>query len=140
MSRTTYPLVLIFTLSIASTSLGDDKQDQKKLQGKWISTAGKEKGLVMTFDGNKFSLQDEENEFKGTFTIDSAKTPKTMDLKITGGKGDELDDYKGKTSQAIYELDGQTFKWCAGEPGKDKRPTRFKENNDLYLFFERAKD
>ena len=31
----------------------------------------------------------------------------------------------GKTALGIYELDGDTLKWCANEPGGNERPKKF---------------
>ena len=45
---------------------------------------------------------------------------------------------------AIYEIDGDKLKWCAGEPGKGIRPTEFpaepgEKDGYLYLIFARVK-
>ena len=49
-----------------------------------------------------------------------------MDLTVTGGVANRaIEKYKGKTAKAIYELNGDQLKWCANEPGKDARPTKF---------------
>lgn len=145
MSRTTKPTMLALTLLLASAALADDKQNLMKLQGKWKAIEGQEKGMVMSIDGNNFSLKLEDQEFKGTFTIDNSKTPHAMDLTVTGGAGDEVAKFKGKTSNAIYEVDGETFKWCANEPGKEGRPTKFDDKGGgdidaLNLVFERVKE
>ncbi len=144
MSQRTNPIALVLSLVLAAVLFADEKQDLVKLQGTWNTKKGPVKDMVMTIDGNKFSLKSEGQEFKGTFVIDSSKTPKTMDLTVTGGEGVELSEYKGKTSKAIYELDGETFKWCANEPGKDGRPTKFDKDDGadidaLLVVFEREK-
>jgi uncharacterized protein (TIGR03067 family) len=64
-----------------------------------------------------------------------------MDLTITEG---ENANYLNKTALAIYDVDGDTLKWCANEPGREGRPTAFpaKEGEDkthLYIIFKRAK-
>jgi hypothetical protein len=42
----------------------------------------------------------------------------------------------------IYALDGDRFKWCANEPGKDERPQEFQtaeKSRYLFIVFQRAK-
>ena len=56
--------------------------------------------------------------FKAKFSIDSTKKPKAIDYMMTEGFT------KGKTHLGIYELDGDTVKFCFAAPGKD-RPTEF---------------
>jgi uncharacterized protein (TIGR03067 family) len=55
-----------------------------------------------------------QGEAKGTFTIDAAKTPKTIDLKFTEGPP------KGTVLKGIYELDDSTYKLCVGPPNGDR--------------------
>ena len=47
MSRTTNALTLVIAVLFVSVSLADNKQDQMKLQGKWIATEGVEKGMLL---------------------------------------------------------------------------------------------
>jgi uncharacterized protein (TIGR03067 family) len=56
--------------------------------------------------------------FKAKFSIDPTKKPKAIDYVMTDGPT------KGKTHLGIYELDGDTVKFCFAAPGKD-RPTEF---------------
>lgn len=55
---------------------------------------------------------------KAKFTLDPAKTPKAIDYAVTGGP------YSGQRQLGIYELHGDTVKFCFAVPGKD-RPTEF---------------
>jgi uncharacterized protein (TIGR03067 family) len=122
---------------------GDTKDEMKKLQGTW-------KG---EFEGKKFEMKLEKDKFTVTFSdgnnnivfmgkikIDPSKKPKEIDLTIEEGK-----DFTGKTSQGIYEVDGDSLKWCANEPGKDTRPTAFpaKEGETaeggMYLVLKKSK-
>ena len=90
-----------------------------------------------------FKLEFKGKSASGTFTIDPAKTPKTMDLAITKGSDPETQKYEGKTAKAIYEVDGGKLKWLANEPGKDERPEAFPKEGErakgLYLILERDK-
>jgi uncharacterized protein (TIGR03067 family) len=122
-------------------------QDRKKLQGTWVAAEGP-KGMQMTCSENKWTLranEDGEEQFaKGTFTIDPTQDPKTMDLTVVEAKGKEVERYIGKTSRAIYEVSGDTFKWCANEPGKEDRPKAFAAQDGdrrfLLVTFKRGKD
>jgi uncharacterized protein (TIGR03067 family) len=128
--------VALATAAVATA--GGGKDDQAKLQGTW--TFEKDgKTCELKFAKNDFTITfDRKDAFKGTFKIDASKKPKQMDLTITEGEK-----FKGETAQAIYELDGDTLKWCASEPGKAMRPTEFptKEGDGptLFLVFKRAK-
>lgn len=123
---------------------GEDK-GAKEVQGAWTAAEGQKK-MALEFKGNKFTLKDlskEEEHATGTYTVDASKKPRTMDLTVTGGTSGEAAKYKGKTSKAIYEVEGDTLKWCANEPGKEGRPKEFaaQEGEMRYLFitFKRAK-
>ena len=61
----------------------------------------------------------------GPFTIDLTRKPKETT--------DTLPD--GKQIKGIYELDGDTLKWAANEPGKTDRPKEFesKEGSERLL-------
>ena len=43
-------------------------------------------------------------------------------LEVKESRGGRDD---GKTAKGIYELDGDTLKWCTASPGKGERPTGF---------------
>src|ERR1043165_4502060 len=102
--------------------------DQKMLQGDWTAAKGDEK-IKLTFDGKKFKFQmihgAEAETVTGTFTIDSSKKPKTMDMMCNDGSGDHAMKFKGKTAKAIFEFDGAKLKWCSHEPGVADRPDAF---------------
>jgi len=78
--------------------------------------------------GDKFTVTDENTSYGGTFKIDPAKKPKTIDVSYTDGPE------KGKTSLGIYELEGDTYKLCIDPEGKS-RPTEFaaKPGSGYYL-------
>jgi uncharacterized protein (TIGR03067 family) len=75
------------------------------------------------------------NTVHGTFKIDPAATPKTIDITFTDGPG------KDNTLKGIYELDGDTQKICWAAPGKP-RPTTFEakpESGRLFQVLEKVK-
>src|SRR5438270_12065 len=65
------------------------------------ATANDLKGVLLTFDGNRFALtRGDEVIQSGTFTVDPTRKPKTVDATVTAGRG------KGSVMHGIYELDG----------------------------------
>ena len=108
----------------------DSKKDKEKLQGTWKAVTAQRRGESdptaeehrLIFSGDEFSVKKgEETMIKGKFKIDTSKKPKEIDMEFIETKKDSL---KGKTALGIYELDGDTLKWCWNKPGGE-RPKRF---------------
>jgi uncharacterized protein (TIGR03067 family) len=120
---------------------GDAKKDEDKLQGKWLAELdGKKAELKLTKDKFSMTMSDGQTKaFKGTVKIDAVSKPKRIDFTIEEG-----DKFVGDTARGIYELDGDTLKWCSSHPGKEDRPTEFptmkgEVAGGLYLVFQRSK-
>jgi uncharacterized protein (TIGR03067 family) len=122
---------------------GDTKEDLKKLEGTWKGEfEGKKFEMKMEKDKFTvtFSFGDNDIVFKGKIKIDPSKKPKEIDLTVEEGK-----DFQGKTSQGIYEVDGDSLKWCANEPGMDTRPKAFPDKEGetgeggMYLVLKKSK-
>jgi uncharacterized protein (TIGR03067 family) len=121
----------------------DAKGDLARLKGTWVRELNG-KTYIVHFNGEKFATIFEFAEgtttTSGTLTITPSKKPKHMDWKFADGtgRGKKL---KGTTAQTIYQLDGDTFKFCASR--KKVRPEEFpdKEGVDeyIYLAFKRVK-
>jgi uncharacterized protein (TIGR03067 family) len=105
------------------------KKEMALLEGEWSMVSGEANGLSMpkeTVKSGKRVAKDGETTitiggkvyFKAKFSIDPTKKPKAIDYMMTEGPT------KGKTHLGIYELDGDTVKFCFAAPGKD-RPTEF---------------
>jgi uncharacterized protein (TIGR03067 family) len=127
--------VLLGVLAVGAAS-GGGKKYGDKFQGKWV---GQWKGdkITLTLDKDKFIFDiDGKAEFKGTFKTDAKKKPMQMDLTVKEGPM-----FEGQTAKAIYQLDGDTLKWHAHNPGNDDRPKEFpkEEGDHLYVIFKRAK-
>jgi uncharacterized protein (TIGR03067 family) len=70
-----------------------------------------------------------ENYF-GTYTTDTSVTPHQIDFYITDCS---ISSYIGTTALGIYEVNGDTGKWCGGEPGKPNRPDSFNAEGSRYF-------
>jgi uncharacterized protein (TIGR03067 family) len=128
---------IIAPVFLAAGGAGKDdvsKADVAKLQGAWVTVSlvsnGKtlidekdppKKGPATTlaYEGTKWFIKvGDKTVANGVFTIDATKKPKEIDiLDKTGAKNE-------KTQLGIYELDGDTYKYCLAPAGKP-RPKGF---------------
>ena len=123
-------LVLTAGLSLAAGDGNKEHLDMEyaKLEGTWhvlsLEVDGmkipketiKESKLIIK--GKEFTMKEKVATYKGTFSIDPSKKPKTIDIKFTEGPEN------GNTSLGIYELDGDDLKLCLSVTTKE-RPTEF---------------
>lgn len=102
-------------------------KDLAKMQGDWAVASITRDGhklsddeaqtLFRTVTGNKYTIFNFSKPIsKGSFKIDSSKTPKTIDSTPAGGKSPPI--------LGIYEFEGHTLKVCNAPPGAP-RPTSF---------------
>lgn len=112
-----------------TTFAGPKADDTRDIQGIWLPVkaelSGKPtkvevlKGIVsLKLEAGKYEVTAESTD-KGTYMMDSAAKPKTID--ITGTEGPNA----GKKIPAIYELNGDTLRICYNLGG-DTHPTEFK--------------
>lgn len=106
------------------------QSDEEDLRGAWTAVSGEAggkaqpaeavKGYRLTFVDGKVTVQFAGESKQGTFKLDPAARPKTIDLDLDGGAG-----------VGIYSLEGDTLKLCFTESGKEDRPSEFstKEGN-----------
>lgn len=105
------------------------KHDLAQLQGEWSLASGNAGGQDLPANLLKNSRRvckgDEttvvvagELLMKAKFILDPSKTPKAIDYKVTAGPN------AGKSQLGIYELTGDSVKFCFAAPGKD-RPKDF---------------
>ncbi|OAI54878.1 hypothetical protein AYO44_14100 [Planctomycetaceae bacterium SCGC AG-212-F19] len=124
-----YGLVALLALVAGVLVAADDPAaEAKKFEGAWTMVSGEKdgKGLPepsvktakLVIKGDQHDVRIGDDTFKGTHKLDPTKKPKTIDATDTEGP------FKGKTVLGIYELDGDSFKVCFAEPGKD-RPKEF---------------
>ncbi len=124
-------VTMIAVLVLASTGAGQDaaKKDMAQLEGEWSMVSGVADGFKMDQERVKSGRRVAKDGvtsisfggqpyFKARYTIDPTKKPKTIDYVMIEGPT------KGKKHLGIYELDGDTVKFCFAAPGAD-RPTEF---------------
>ena len=115
------------------------KKEMALLEGEWSMVSGEADGISLpketvrsakrvAKDGMTTITMGGRVYFKAKFSIDPTKKPRAIDYTMTEGPT------KGKTHLGIYELDGDTVKFCFAAPGKD-RPTDFtaKEGSERTL-------
>jgi uncharacterized protein (TIGR03067 family) len=110
--------------------------DLEGLQGAWLSVSGRRAAEFLVC-GARFTVRFKDGDiYMGTFDLVPAARPKTIDMRIDEGPAR----HKGKTALCIYDLDGDTLRWCAAEPGHTERLTAFAAGDDprvLGLVFRR---
>ena len=126
-------LLIGLTALLILPTWGEDtesaKNDMAQLQGEWsmASAGGGSQALPSdTLKNSKRVCKGDETTvvvggqllIKAKFTLDPSKKPKRIDYQVTGGPN------AGKTQLGIYELSGDTVKFCFSAPGMD-RPTDF---------------
>jgi uncharacterized protein (TIGR03067 family) len=108
------------------------------LQGPWFSVLGRRQAELLIAGGH-FTIRFEDDIiYMGTFELDPDARPRAMDMRIDEGPAS----HKGKTALCIYELTGDTLRWCVARPGSKERLAGFPSEynaNYLYLAFRREK-
>jgi uncharacterized protein (TIGR03067 family) len=134
-------------------AFAQDGDDAKKIQGAWEITelivGGQKvpekdiKGMRFQFEKDKLTIVPatadsgvvEKRHF--SFKLDSKAKPPGVELTALDGEN------KGAVSPGIYEIKGETLRWCQSDDPKAKdRPKEFAspEKSAFYLFtFKRAK-
>jgi uncharacterized protein (TIGR03067 family) len=105
----------------------------RKLSGVDLETY---RGMTLTIeDGNKSTLKTadgfvfEVHELK----VDAGRDPKTFDSKAVEGLG------VGTTSKGIWEVEGDTLKWCFGTKDRPKRFESEKGEDVIMMVMRRQK-
>jgi uncharacterized protein (TIGR03067 family) len=146
MKRCAMTVLTMGLFVFAAQALADDKADKEKIQGEWSLASleengenqkveeGGDKHIKLKIEGEKFHVTIGSNDHDATFTVDSSKKPKTIDITLKGG------DQDGTTMEGFYELVGDNLKICIGSPQAPKRPAEFKAKDEAKVFtFKRAK-
>lgn len=107
------------------------KIDKQRLQGIWKIVSMESDGTKISqndlaavpseqtrirIDGDKWISKATGKEETSSFRLDATKTPRTIDIKASDGKFEQL---------AIYQLEGDDLKICYCGVEKQERPTQF---------------
>jgi uncharacterized protein (TIGR03067 family) len=98
------------------------------LQGSWTSVAGPCEARLLVC-GNRYTFEFVGGDiYMGTIELH----PDGMDMRIDAGPAE----YRDKSTQCLYRLEGGVLRWCPGRPGSGRRPTSFPLVDDpRYLSF-----
>src|SRR2546423_8142348 len=130
MSRYTIRGLVAFWLvgAVAAADETGVKQELAALRGTWYFTAQEVDGMRMRegmlklsrieVDGDGFTTFTPEGTYKGQFSVDPARSPKTIDMKFSEGPE------AGGTCRGIYELEKGRWKLCLMMRGEG-RPREF---------------
>lgn len=113
-----------------------DQSDLEKYQGSWQATLivnadGRPgtpeeiRNTHLLVEGSRFTLRTKDGEVKGTFTLNSSRSPKAIDVILDGQE-------PGSKLLGIYRIDGHERRSCFALPGKE-RPTEFDPRSPGYL-------
>ncbi len=112
------------------------KKDLQAMQGQWNLVSYIVNGkptpsadlakIQLTVQGNVSTFVIDKKASHGSYTLDATKKPKTLDIDLTDGPD------KGKKKLAIYALEKDQLRICAGEVGAP-RPTELKAGPDRNL-------
>jgi uncharacterized protein (TIGR03067 family) len=134
----------------------DDKEDAAKkelkaMEGNWQVVREEQGGrptpkpviqnLRIVVEGNAMAwyIGNPKPPQTADFKVDPTNDPRTIDAEITKGS------FIGKKMLGIYKLDGDTLEICWGEPGNEKRPTKFTTRpgvgaGNRYITYKRDKE
>jgi uncharacterized protein (TIGR03067 family) len=103
------------------------------VEGRWVGGSGTgSQGWAIEFSGSTVNIvtPDKDIWYKGTFALNETAEPREMDMTFTSASPKK---YVGKTSLAIYEIDGKTMKVASCEPGSGNRPAEFKPTGGVVV-------
>jgi uncharacterized protein (TIGR03067 family) len=128
MRFTLAPIALCFLVA-ADPAPEVVKKDVAQLQGTWSMVSGERDGEAVPAEYLKEFKRVAKDDvttvtlgetvfLKAKFTLDPSKKPKTIDYTLLDGPA------KGKKQLGIYEIDGDTMKFCFASPDQE-RPKEF---------------
>ena len=137
MKRFILSILAVFAIAAAVVGCGSSNPSglptgNTELQGTWTWT---EAGVTFTFSGNNWTITSTiGDQTSGTFTLDSATNPKTIDLYFaTYSEPQAASQVVGKTALGLYLLSGTNLTLALGDPGT-ARPTSFIEDINTTTF------
>ena len=132
-------VALVSILAFTSVTFsGQNNKAAKAIQGTWVPVTAELSGgkfpddvrktIKLKIEGNVYTATVGDVVDTGTVSVNTKSEPRTMDIVGTDGPN------KGKTFQAVYEMNSDTLRICYDLSGKS-RPTEFKTTagSQLYL-------
>ena len=135
MNATLLTVVAAVLLSSGGDAAPPPPNDLANLQGEWVTVSIVDDGKAVfdehnppttgpiakvEYEGTKWMVKVADKTVAGgTFKLDASKSPKELDVMDESGVRND------KTKLAIYELDGDTYRYCIARAGQP-RPTEFK--------------
>jgi uncharacterized protein (TIGR03067 family) len=131
------PLLMFVPLSSLAAAEADDA---KALNGVWKGWVVEGRGddpkqrrmrVEVTIKGDTITaVEDGSKDLgAGTFTLKFTKDGKQLDATRTKGAASKA----GTTYLGIYTLEGNTLKWCVGNPPGRDRPTELRSKLGQFL-------
>ena len=126
------------------TGVPANDKETKSLNGTWQvvsqwtngkeDTIPKDGGDMVTLNDGKYTIKEGDKDVcKGTFKLDSTKTPMSIDKTMSEG------DDKGKTALGIYKLTGDEVKVSWSRAGETDRPAGFESKSYRVTTLKRIK-
>jgi uncharacterized protein (TIGR03067 family) len=124
------------TVAAAKTNSPEEAnaKEYRVFEGTWrivaMQIGGKDfpaeafKNSLLIFKGRDFTAINHRATTRGSFLVDTTKSPKTMDITIIDGPA------KGAIYKNIYELKGDTYKLCGTSTAGKDRPKDFESKSD----------
>jgi uncharacterized protein (TIGR03067 family) len=133
-------LILLAPVGAGDGARSEDiaQNELQQFQGSWTAVsiqhadgrqASKDEvqNTRLVIEGKKFTLVGKNYTISGVFTINSFKTPKTIDVVLTSKDG------RAMKFLGIYEMQGDTRKSCFALPDNE-RPTQFSSAKGYFGF------
>jgi uncharacterized protein (TIGR03067 family) len=126
------------------TAVPADDKESKSLNGTWqvVSqwTDGKQEAIpkdggdMVTLNDGKYTIKEGDKDIcKGSFKLDSSKSPMSIDKTMSEG------DDKGKTALGIFQLTGDEVKLAWSRAGETDRPAGFEAKSYRVTTLKRIK-
>lgn len=122
---------LVLAVVVLCLAAADDKKDQDKLQGTWVTVTAVQGGKKLdpaadknyprkiVFEGDKVSVHLQEAEHKGSFKLGMEGQVATIDLIPADPMKQD------RVMKGIYKLEGDTLTICVDEDREAGRPKDF---------------
>lgn len=104
--------------------------DLQLLQGAWTTVSGRRKAEFLVC-GSHLTVHFADGAiYMGSILVDPTARPRAMNVRIDEGP----EQHRGLVALCVYELDGDTLRWCTSGPGQAQRPgATFEEADGGYL-------